>query len=142
MAQVVVQINGRNYTMHCEDGQEDHLRALAAMVDGEIANITRSVGQLGDLRLLIMAALVIADRLTQEEKAVAELKEQIASLRAARTLAENQALAMDEAAARTLDTASQRLERLVEVAGTYLATAPAGEDEEAPRAEEAKGGSG
>ena len=141
MAQVVVQINGRNYTMHCEDGQENHLRSLAAMVDSEIANITRSVGQLGDLRLLIMAALVIADRLTQEEKTASELKEQIAALRAARNLAENQALAMDEAAAKTLDAASQRLERLVEVAGTYLDAPPAEADEGETPTREAKGGS-
>ena len=121
MAQVVVQINGRNYTMQCDDGQEDHLRHLASMIDSEITNISRAVGQLGDLRLLIMAALVVADKLTEAEKDKAAREEQLATLRAARSLAENQALAMDETAAKALETAARRLETLAETADAYIA---------------------
>ncbi len=128
MAQVVVQIIGRNYTMQCDDGQEEHLRGLAAMINEEVDNIVASVGQLGDLRLLIMAALVLADKYSESEKARAELERQLADLRATRSLAEKQALAMDNAAARTLEAAAQRLETLATTASTYLA--PAADTEE------------
>ena len=84
MAQVVIRINGRDYTMQCDDGQEEHLRGLARMIDEEIAAIRESVGPLGDLRLLIMASLVIADRLSDARHEAAALQEQLTALHAAR----------------------------------------------------------
>ena len=55
MAQVDVSVNGQSYRIACEDGQEDRLVDLAAMVD--------EIGQVGSNRLLVMAALIIADEL-------------------------------------------------------------------------------
>ena len=98
------------------------------MINEEVDNIVASVGQLGDLRLLIMAALVLADKYSESEKARAELERQLADLRATRSLAEKQALAMDNAAARTLEAAAQRLETLASTASTYLAPAPEAEE--------------
>ena len=59
---VTIRLNGQPYQMGCDAGQEDHIEALGRDVDGVISQLTQSVGQIGDARLLAMAALIIADR--------------------------------------------------------------------------------
>ena len=63
MAQVDVSVNGQSYRIACEDGQEDRLVDLAAMVDEKVLDLVNQIGQVGSNRLLVMAALVIADEL-------------------------------------------------------------------------------
>jgi cell division protein ZapA len=58
---VNVMVNGRAYTIACDDGEEEHLRDLAKMVDAKAREVLGSVGQVGDSRLLLMAALLLAD---------------------------------------------------------------------------------
>ena len=65
MAQIDVAINGRSYRIACDDGQEEHIGKLAAYVDQRIAELVSSVGQVGEARLLVMAALLIADELSE-----------------------------------------------------------------------------
>ena len=62
MAQVTVKINGYAHTVGCEDGQEGHLQAMAAQVDDRISSI-KALGQSGEARLLVLAALLMADEL-------------------------------------------------------------------------------
>src|ERR1039458_6409440 len=61
MPLVNVMVNGRAYTIACDEGEEDHLRDLAATVDAKAREVLGSVGQVGDTRLLLMAALLMAD---------------------------------------------------------------------------------
>jgi cell division protein ZapA len=61
MPLVNVMVNGRAYTIACDDGEEDHLKELAAHVDAKAREVLASVGQVGDARMLLMAALLIAD---------------------------------------------------------------------------------
>ena len=63
MAQMTVRINGYAYTVGCEDGQEAHLQAMAEQVDNRISNIKAIGGQSGEARLLVLAALLLADEL-------------------------------------------------------------------------------
>jgi len=60
MAQVSVSINGRQFRMACEDGQEDHLTNLARELDGRIERLRTKFGEIGDTRLTVMAALAQA----------------------------------------------------------------------------------
>lgn len=72
MPQVSVTLNGRAYQIACDPGQEDRLRELAGLVDARIAELVQSVGQIGDLRLTVMASLLLADELLEyKEKAAA-----------------------------------------------------------------------
>ena len=71
MAQVDVTINGRNYRIACDDGQEGHLKQLAESVDQRLSHLVSTVGQVGESRLLVMTCLVVADELTE---AYAELQ--------------------------------------------------------------------
>ena len=50
MGQVTVEINGKPYTVGCEDGQEGHLRELAALFDRQVRIVAQEVGSLGDTR--------------------------------------------------------------------------------------------
>ena len=63
MAQVSLQINGYGYILGCADGEEEHLRAMAAGLDVRIEEIKASTGPSGEARLLLMAALMLADEL-------------------------------------------------------------------------------
>ena len=63
MAQVDVSVNGQSYRIACEDGQEDRLVDLAALVDEKVLDLVNQIGQVGSNRLLVMAALIIADEL-------------------------------------------------------------------------------
>jgi cell division protein ZapA len=64
MGQVTVPVNGRSFTITCDDGQEPRIRRLAQYVDTKVAEFVSSIGQVGEARLLLLAALVIADELS------------------------------------------------------------------------------
>ncbi len=63
MAQISLKINGYAYTVGCEDGQEEHLRAMAAAIEERMTRIKALGGQSGESRLLVLAALLMADEL-------------------------------------------------------------------------------
>ena len=63
MATVTVEINGRPYAVGCADGQEERVRILAKQFDGQVRQVASEVGQVGDIRLFLMAALLLADEL-------------------------------------------------------------------------------
>ena len=64
MGQVVVTVNGRAFPLNCADGEEPRIRRLAAYVDGKIGDFVKTHGQIGEARLILLAALVIADELS------------------------------------------------------------------------------
>lgn len=81
MSKVSVTLNGREFTIGCEDGQEDYLRELAGLLDERVAGIAGQVGQIGDVRLLLMAALMLIDEQKDTERRVEALEAHIDRLR-------------------------------------------------------------
>ena len=77
MAQVVVKVNSRDYTISCDDGQEETLRQLAKYLDMQVARLSEEIGQVGDARLLLMAGLVISDELSEALQQIETLEERI-----------------------------------------------------------------
>ena len=75
MAQVDVSVNGQSYRIACEDGQEDRLVDLAAMVDEKVIGLVNQIGQVGSNRLLVMASLIIADELVDLKNEVGSSRE-------------------------------------------------------------------
>lgn len=63
MGQVSVTLNGRTYRLACEDGQEQRLAELATHVKSRLDQLSLEFGQVGDDRLLLMTALLVADEL-------------------------------------------------------------------------------
>lgn len=74
MAQVTVTIADRVYRMACADGEQPHLESLARMVDAKIASLRGSFGEIGDQRIIVMAALTFADELSEAKRRIAELE--------------------------------------------------------------------
>ncbi len=70
MAQVTIRINGYAYTVGCEDGQETHLEQMAADIEQRISSIKAIGGQSGEARLLMLAALLLADELHDTRRAL------------------------------------------------------------------------
>lgn len=84
MAQVNVTINGRTYRMACDDGEEAHLTALAERLNRSIEQLRDRFGEIGDQRLTVMAAITLADQHAEAERAVQDLRAEIAALEEAR----------------------------------------------------------
>ena len=116
MPLVNVMVNNRAYTIACDEGEEDHLRQLAGHVDGKVKELLESVGQVGDQRLLLMAALLIAD---EHHEAANELQQRTQELgelvgnheSVTNLLAQSEAVAADalEAGAKRLEDIAGRL---------------------------------
>jgi len=70
MGQVVVKVNGRDFALNCADGQEPRIRRLAQYVDAKIGEFAKNLGQIGEARLMLLAALVITDELSDANEAL------------------------------------------------------------------------
>jgi cell division protein ZapA len=113
MSQVSVTINGRQFRMACEDGQEGHLMNLARDLDSRIEGLRTKFGEIGDTRLTVMAALTIADSLAETASRIKRLEDELASLKDARTEAINLDKAAHTAIATALNAAAERIESIV-----------------------------
>jgi cell division protein ZapA len=88
MAQVSVTIDGRKYRLACNEGEEARLESLAGMIDDKIGEMRAAFGEIGDQRLVIMAALTIADNLTEaRDEAAAQRSRSEAAEQRVQTLA-------------------------------------------------------
>ena len=99
MAQVNVEVNGRPYAVGCEDGQEAHLQELARLFDHQVRQVSQDMGQLGDTRLFLMGALLLADELFDAKARLAALQVEVARLQSERARIETRAVTALEAAA-------------------------------------------
>lgn len=68
MAEVTVNVGGRAYAISCRDGEEAHLHMLAGMVDDKARIARQAVPGVTEARLLLFAALFIADELVEAGK--------------------------------------------------------------------------
>jgi len=64
MSAVTIAVNGRSYSIVCDDGQEEHLRLLGQNLDKRVGELTSALGQIGEARLLLLAALSVLDELS------------------------------------------------------------------------------
>lgn len=113
MAHVSVTINGRQYRMACDDGQENHLIWLSGDLDRRIGQLRAQFGEIGDMRLTMMAALTVGDELVEAGKRLRRLEEELAALQDARAVATERAQATQAAVAAALNSAAERIERVI-----------------------------
>ena len=100
MANIEIEIAGRRYDVACRDGEEDHLRSVAALVDGRARDAAAAVGGLTETRQLLFAALLVAD----------DLKE----VRAGAGIPDPAPLPPDPAVAQALERLAARMENLAD----------------------------
>ena len=103
MAQISVEVNGRPYAVGCEDGQEGHLMELARLFDHQVRQVSQDMGQLGDTRLFLMGALLLADELSDARSRLAALQAEVSRLQSDRNRAETRAVLALEGAAKRIE---------------------------------------
>jgi cell division protein ZapA len=112
MGQVNVTINGRQYRMACDDGQEDHLTRLAEDLDQRIEQLRTDFGEIGDMRLTVMAALIVADELSEQGQRARRIEDEVTALQDARMLVLDEAKANEAAMAGAFNAAADRIAKL------------------------------
>jgi cell division protein ZapA len=110
MAQVSVTINGRQFRMACEDGQEEHLTTLARELDSRIESLRGKFGEIGDTRLTVMAALTIADELGEMSTRLNRLEEELMAVQETHVATTDRHKAAQAAIAASLTSAAERIE--------------------------------
>ena len=110
MTHVNANIAGRQYRLACEDGQEEHLLALAHDLDQRIIDLRAKFGEIGDTRLTVMAALMVADELSEAARKIRRLEEEATGLQDARVVASDRAKAASNAVVNAFNSAAERIE--------------------------------
>jgi cell division protein ZapA len=110
MSQISVTINGRQFRMACEDGQEEHLTTLARELDSRIEILRGKFGEIGDTRLTVMAALTIADELGEMGTRLNRLEEELMAVQEAHVATTDRHKAAQAAIAASLTSAAERIE--------------------------------
>ena len=112
MPQVTVTIDGKQYRMACDEGQEEHLMALAGRFDRYVLHLKDSFGEIGDQRLTVMAGIMVMDELAELQRRVRGLETEIATLRKTRDDALLKADKNDAAVTGALASLAERMEDL------------------------------
>jgi len=115
MNHINVTINGRQYRMACEEGQEIRLLKLAENLEQRIETLRGKFGEIGDARLTVMAALTVCDELLDTNARMRAMEEELKGLRDVRSAAADRAKATQAAVANALNAAAERIERTTQV---------------------------
>lgn len=112
MPQITVVIAGKTYRMACGDGEEERLEGLAAMLDAKIAEMRGAFGEIGDMRLQVMASITFADLLLDAQSRIGTLETEVAELRMLLAGADERRQASEDRTATAIVGAAERIERL------------------------------
>ena len=115
MNHINVTINGRQYRMACEEGQEVRLLKLAETLESRVETLRGKFGEIGDARLTVMAALTACDELLDASQRIRALEQELESLRTVRAAAADRARATQVAVSNALNAAAERIERTTQV---------------------------
>ncbi len=112
MAAVIVNIAGRTYRLSCDDGEEPRLEQLARYVESKIFSMKEGFGEIGDQRLVVMAAIAIADEASDSRSRAQAMESDLAALRSELEATKKTQAALEERVAQALTDAARRLEQL------------------------------
>jgi cell division protein ZapA len=110
VGQIGVTVNGRNYPIACDDGQEEHVTRLAAYIDKRAAELAATVGPVGESRLLVMIGLLVADELSEAYDEVERLQNEVRD--AGETIRTQAATALDEKYGTLVEGLAKRIENI------------------------------
>jgi cell division protein ZapA len=115
MSHINVTINGRQYRMACEEGQEVRLLKLAENLESRIEGLRGKFGEIGDARLTVMAALTVCDDLVDANSRIRALEQELVNLRDVRVAAGDRVKATQVAVANALNAAAERIEKTTQI---------------------------
>jgi cell division protein ZapA len=117
MSHVSVTINSRQYRMACDDGQEHHLGRLAHDLDQRINHLRTTFGEIGDMRLTVMAALILADELAEARQRMRRVEEELSEMQQARLAVADRTAETQAALVAAVNTAAERIETAARLLG-------------------------
>jgi len=106
LAQVTVTINGKNYKVACDNGEEEHLKKLGIVLNDRVKEIANKVGQVDEARLLVMASLLLTDELSDVYSELEQIRTTGAQLVAGDTISVN-----IEEVAKKIENIAERIEQ-------------------------------
>jgi cell division protein ZapA len=112
---VNVNVGGRQYRLACEEGQEQRLTKLATSLEDLVGQLRAKFGEVGDQRLIVMAALTLADELIDAKQKVRSLESEVAEMVDARATYVERSKITQEVVAAALNAASERIEKMAQV---------------------------
>lgn len=115
MSHINVTINGRQYRMACEEGQEVRLLKLADSLETRIESLRGKFGEIGDARLTVMAALTVCDELVDAGNRIRTMEQELTELRDFRNAAVERARLTQTAVVNALNAAAERIEKSTKV---------------------------
>ncbi|KJC54504.1 hypothetical protein UB31_02345 [Bradyrhizobium sp. LTSP849] len=115
MSHINVTINGRQYRMACEEGQEVRLLKLAESLETRIQSLRGKFGEIGDARLTVMAALTVCDELLDAGNRIRTMEQEMSELRDFRNAAVERARMTQTAVVNALNSAAERIEKSTQV---------------------------
>ncbi|EHR00738.1 MULTISPECIES: cell division protein ZapA [Bradyrhizobium] len=115
MSHINVTINGRQYRMACEEGQEVRLLKLAESLETRIQSLRGKFGEIGDARLTVMAALTVCDELVDAGNRIRTMEQELTELRDFRNAAVERARLTQTAVVNALNSAAERIEKSTQV---------------------------
>jgi cell division protein ZapA len=115
MSHINVTINGRQYRMACEEGQEVRLLKLAEGLETRIQSLRGKFGEIGDARLTVMAALTVCDELVDAGNRIRTMEQELNELRDFRNAAVERARMTQTAVVNALNAAAERIEKSTQV---------------------------
>jgi cell division protein ZapA len=115
MSHINVTINGRQYRMACEEGQEVRLLKLAEALESRVTELRGKFGEIGDARLTVMAALTVCDELLDANVRLHAMEQELETARNMRSAAVDRARMTQTAVANALNAAADRIEKTTQV---------------------------
>ncbi|MEM5474558.1 cell division protein ZapA [Hoeflea sp. AS60] len=112
MAQVTVTIDSKTYRMACEEGQEEHLTDLAGRFDRYVGHLKTQFGEIGDLRITVMAGIMVMDELHELQRRMRGLEAEVDTLKKTRDNALNQVDKTDHDLAEALSEVTDQIEKI------------------------------
>ena len=109
MPLVNVLINGRAYTVACDEGEEERLREVSVLFDKRVRELVGSVGQVGDSRLLVMAGILVCDELSEALSRLDQMEKELAALKQRLSTGNAES---EQALAETIEKAAARIETI------------------------------
>ena len=114
MAKVSIQINGRKYALGCDDGEEERLERLGQRLDDRLTMLANNFGQIGDLRLMVMAGITMMDELDELQGNITQQAERLSQdIRKESDAAKAHAVRVERKASNTLIDTAERIEAIV-----------------------------
>lgn len=112
MTEVTVTVDGKSYRMACEAGQEEHLDDLAGRFDRYVAHLKGQFGEIGDLRLTVMAGIMVMDELNEVQQQLQGIENEVSSLKKTRDTALATIDETDANIAKTIGHITEKLEHI------------------------------